>query len=647
LAGERVDGNGKKVMVLSYNIALGKRLSTEGILIGLEALKKDAHLYKLSPSVRSVWVPRFVAAFCATVSGIARDKYDAFLSKEGVHLYTIPNQPTNKYATLKAALDKAPLNPSVNATIGDYAGIIENETGLVQQLNAIKGVSYKIYTTSDNQAEPTKTRLFKEQTAVEIAYEHKTGNLLKTTDLVIGLHFQVEANQVLLHWAIVYGDEELDAEKQQKIFETFITPYAEGDKTMEAILATTAEYTLEITSFWHTLKVGYDKFRIPDEWWKGDNAFLEPFIAGFINGCIGELKSIPDFGILVWNLCVDSQQREQLKNTFMQLVNSEEMRAKLFDKLMGSAAKTARNIWELNPEGRYTIGAAIPPIVTLFLGVGLLTNGVGKGAKFAKVIDNFTDPFLAVSKAASTCVSVFYRLSLKSRRAAGGTLEIVGKGGKVLATVDNNVVKLVDAEVIPAGAVDQVLEEGIEGVVYTVSGTAVTGAVRVVRKGENIGFQKVGGAALEAAIANLKRKLGGEFDEVMSKCDGNVSVITDLCEVVDPKDLDDILDEALALFPNNKNSAFEYIFSYACFVAGTKVYTPGGYTAIEHIRTGDKVWAMDQAGGTKAIKEVTAVHVRHSPRLVRLYTGGTRIEATPEHPFYRNGAWVRAADLRP
>ena len=86
----------------------------------------------------------------------------------------------------------------------------------------------------------------------------------------------------------------------------------------------------------------------------------------------------------------------------------------------------------------------------------------------------------------------------------------------------------------------------------------------------------------------------------------------------------------------------------ACFVAGTPVLTSDGYTTIENVKAGDKVWAKNELTGEKSLKEVVRTFVNETHELVHVYVNGEEIVATPEHPFYvTTKGWVGAGELQP
>ena len=89
-----------------------------------------------------------------------------------------------------------------------------------------------------------------------------------------------------------------------------------------------------------------------------------------------------------------------------------------------------------------------------------------------------------------------------------------------------------------------------------------------------------------------------------------------------------------------------HICTTTCFAAGTPVRMADGTDRpIEKIRAGDRVLAYDVAAGRTVASVVTETfhHAAGETRATLLVNGTLR--ATPEHPFFANGHWVRAAEL--
>jgi hypothetical protein len=64
------------------------------------------------------------------------------------------------------------------------------------------------------------------------------------------------------------------------------------------------------------------------------------------------------------------------------------------------------------------------------------------------------------------------------------------------------------------------------------------------------------------------------------------------------------------------------------------------------IEVGDLVFAYDERTGTTGTYTVTATMAHLDPVIVRLTLDGEQIQTTPEHPFFVDGKWVEAKDLR-
>ena len=83
----------------------------------------------------------------------------------------------------------------------------------------------------------------------------------------------------------------------------------------------------------------------------------------------------------------------------------------------------------------------------------------------------------------------------------------------------------------------------------------------------------------------------------------------------------------------------------ACFPAGTPVAVADGFKPIEDVEVGDLVWSWHEETGNLALKPVTQTMRRDADALVELQVGADTLRATPEHPFWANGAWKVAGEL--
>ncbi len=85
---------------------------------------------------------------------------------------------------------------------------------------------------------------------------------------------------------------------------------------------------------------------------------------------------------------------------------------------------------------------------------------------------------------------------------------------------------------------------------------------------------------------------------------------------------------------------------HICVVAGTKVEDVDGPKNIEDIKPGDMVLSHDEENNLAIFSKVHAVSRSDSNERYRLHTtGGSVVEATPEHLFYANGSWLPIASL--
>jgi len=84
-----------------------------------------------------------------------------------------------------------------------------------------------------------------------------------------------------------------------------------------------------------------------------------------------------------------------------------------------------------------------------------------------------------------------------------------------------------------------------------------------------------------------------------------------------------------------------------CFAAGTQVLTKDGLKNIEDITLGELVWSVNMETYQPELKPVTYVQgERYTPATYTLYVADEVIVTTYEHPFYANGEWTAAEDLK-
>ena len=98
---------------------------------------------------------------------------------------------------------------------------------------------------------------------------------------------------------------------------------------------------------------------------------------------------------------------------------------------------------------------------------------------------------------------------------------------------------------------------------------------------------------------------------------------------------------ALAVFTGGMSQTM------TCFVAGTMILTAAGLTAIEHIKSGDKVISTNPETFETAEKSVLKTYVRQTDKLIHLVIGGEEIITTETHPFYvKDRGFVEAGELQ-
>ena len=96
---------------------------------------------------------------------------------------------------------------------------------------------------------------------------------------------------------------------------------------------------------------------------------------------------------------------------------------------------------------------------------------------------------------------------------------------------------------------------------------------------------------------------------------------------------------------NYKNTKHDILTSQ-CFVEGTLVVTKDGDKPIEEIKAGDLVYSTDPETGESEYKEVVRTFRKETDVLIHIFVNDDEIETTPVHPFWVDGEWVAAKDLR-
>ncbi|WP_176082419.1 Hint domain-containing protein, partial [Leptospira alexanderi] len=115
--------------------------------------------------------------------------------------------------------------------------------------------------------------------------------------------------------------------------------------------------------------------------------------------------------------------------------------------------------------------------------------------------------------------------------------------------------------------------------------------------------------------------------------------------------LGDMFGGSLGLFNSSGegylNSQGEFV-PRTCFTAGTLVHTSQGTKKIEEVKVGDQVLSWDEESGEQEYHRVVKTFQREVNVVYTIvYSNGTQVETTDEHPFYIEGkGWVPAKDLR-
>lgn len=87
-------------------------------------------------------------------------------------------------------------------------------------------------------------------------------------------------------------------------------------------------------------------------------------------------------------------------------------------------------------------------------------------------------------------------------------------------------------------------------------------------------------------------------------------------------------------------------YGTSCFTGDTLIATKTGLQRIDQIKEGEQVWSFNEESGKKELKYVTATKKSKTKLICEILVNGTKIYATPLHPFYtENRGWISAKDL--
>lgn len=109
----------------------------------------------------------------------------------------------------------------------------------------------------------------------------------------------------------------------------------------------------------------------------------------------------------------------------------------------------------------------------------------------------------------------------------------------------------------------------------------------------------------------------------------------------------DVLDGIASAVQDHCSNADLYCDDATCFLADTKIpMADGNLKNIQDIEVGDLVQSMDLSTGEFAEGEVINVFHHPAERMKQGYLIIDGLKVTPEHPFFVDGEWVEARDLK-
>ena len=76
------------------------------------------------------------------------------------------------------------------------------------------------------------------------------------------------------------------------------------------------------------------------------------------------------------------------------------------------------------------------------------------------------------------------------------------------------------------------------------------------------------------------------------------------------------------------------VYMGSCFTGDTKVKSENGYTNIEDIKVGDKVYSYNEITKTEELKDVTKTFIHDDNRIYEIKAGNKIIKVTPDHRIY-------------
>jgi len=156
--------------------------------------------------------------------------------------------------------------------------------------------------------------------------------------------------------------------------------------------------------------------------------------------------------------------------------------------------------------------------------------------------------------------------------------------------------------------------------------------------------------------ARFADNIGGSLsysDEAILLAAKNADTASDFLRALDQmENAADIGSDALRNFDQGAKFSDEALAALAkleqpcSFSANTPVLTLSGRVPISRIRPGDWVLAYNESSKSMSFFVVSATNAHIEASILTLMIGNELIVTTPEHPFYVQGKWVTAGDLR-
>jgi RHS repeat-associated protein len=103
---------------------------------------------------------------------------------------------------------------------------------------------------------------------------------------------------------------------------------------------------------------------------------------------------------------------------------------------------------------------------------------------------------------------------------------------------------------------------------------------------------------------------------------------------------------ATSIVKASRTSKSVQFLSKFCFVGGTLIKTSNDFIPIEEIKVGDLVWSFNEKTNKIELKKVLSLSQKNAHVIVELDFSNVKIECTEDHPFYINGEWIAAKNLK-